>query len=173
MIAREPARSLTMDRAFQKFVDQLTESTEPHVLQQSMADLTAALNLSCFAYLSLAHEPGGAPKLISTYPTAWTAYYLRRKYASFDPVVRQAVRHTRPFRWGLDVRPRVRSEAEHELFEEAASFGIRHGFAIPIHDSRGQIATVTFAADRLRVGFERSIEEHANVLISKITDGLS
>ncbi|WP_354171890.1 MULTISPECIES: LuxR family transcriptional regulator [unclassified Bradyrhizobium] len=129
-----------------------------------MADVAAALNLSCFAYLALPHEPNGAPKLISTYPPSWTAHYLRRRYEGFDPVVRQAIRHTQPFRWGLGFGPRIRSESERELFEEAARFGIRCGFTIPIHDNKGGIAAVTFATDERRIAFERSIDEHAQVL---------
>lgn len=73
--------------AFQTFVDQLTESTDQLVLRSSMADLATSLNLSSFAYLGLAEKPGGAPRLISTYPPSWTEYYLRRKYERLDPVV--------------------------------------------------------------------------------------
>ncbi|WP_354098356.1 autoinducer binding domain-containing protein [Bradyrhizobium sp. S3.2.12] len=57
-----------------------------------MADVTAALRLSCFAYLALASRPGDAPNLISTYPSSWTALYLQRGYDSVDPVVRRAIR---------------------------------------------------------------------------------
>lgn len=137
-----------MYRAFQEFVDRLTESTDQHVLQQSMADVTAALDLSCFAYLALPHEPSSSPKLISTYPPSWTAHYMRRRYERFDPVVSQAIRHTEPFRWGLGFGPRFRSKVERELFEEAAALGIRCGFTIPIHDNKVAIAAVTFATDR-------------------------
>ncbi|WP_247831213.1 autoinducer binding domain-containing protein [Bradyrhizobium sp. 200] len=41
---------------------------------------------------------------------------------------------------GLRLGPRIWSESERELFEEAASFGIRYGFRVPIHDSKGAIA---------------------------------
>ncbi|WP_456640510.1 helix-turn-helix transcriptional regulator [Bradyrhizobium sp. USDA 10063] len=153
-----------MYRALQRFVDRLTESPDGDAAQQSMADVAAALNLSCFAYLALPHDRGAAPTLISTYPQCWTAYYLQRHYERLDPVVGQAIRHTKPFRWGLGLGPRVRSEAERELFEEAASFGIRCGFTIPIHDDQGAIAAVTFATDQRRLAFERSITAHGQVL---------
>ncbi|MGY4362939.1 LuxR family transcriptional activator of conjugal transfer of Ti plasmids [Bradyrhizobium sp. i1.3.1] len=156
--------SSTMHRAFQKFVDRLTESTDRDAAQRSMADTAAELNLFCFAYLALPHEPDGVPKLISTYPPSWTEHYLRRHYESFDPVIRRAIRHTQPFRWGLGFGPRIRSDSERELFDEAARFGIRCGFTIPIHDSKGAIAAVTFATDERRTDFERSISEHGQVL---------
>jgi hypothetical protein len=51
-----------------------------------------------------------------------------------------------------------------ELFEEAARFGIRYGFTVPIHNDSSPIAAVTFAADERRPQFERTISEHARVL---------
>ncbi|MEY9981486.1 LuxR family transcriptional activator of conjugal transfer of Ti plasmids [Bradyrhizobium yuanmingense] len=129
-----------------------------------MADLATSLNLSSFAYLRPPEKSGHSPTVISTYPTSWTEHYLRRHYERIDPVVSQATRHTRPFRWGLGFGPPVRSRNERELFEEAAGFGIRYGFTIPIHDSRGAIAIVTFATDQRRTEFEKSIRKHGPVL---------
>nr|WP_244521618.1 autoinducer binding domain-containing protein [Bradyrhizobium sp. DOA9] len=48
--------------------------------------------------------------------------------------------------------------------EEASRFGIRHGFTIPIHGNGGEVAIVTFATDLKRAGFERSINQRAEVL---------
>ena len=62
------------------------------------------------------------------------------------------------------IGPPTRSELERELFEEAASFGIRCGFTVPVHDSKGSVAAVTFAADERRPHFERSIKKRAQVL---------
>lgn len=151
-------------RAFQRFVDRLTESTEPDAVQQSMTDIAGALNLSCFAYLALPHKLGGPPKLISTYPASWTAHYFRRKYESVDPVLRRAVRDTQPFRWGLGFGPRAQSKCERELFEEAANFGIRCGFTFPIHDNKGAIAALTFASDDRPIDFERTIKKRVELL---------
>lgn len=163
-VDRETVCSSTMNRAFQRFADRLTESADRDSAQQSMTDIAAVMNLSSFAYLALPREPRGAPELISTYPPSWTAHYLRSHYERLDPVVGQAIRHTAPFRWGLGLGPRVQSESARELFEEAAKFGIRFGFTIPIRDNTGGIAAVTFATDERRTSFERSIRDHAHVL---------
>lgn len=72
--------------------------------------------------------------------------------------------HPEPFEWGLGAGPSERSASEHELFEEAARFGIRYGYTIPIHDSHGALAAVTFAAKERRTRFERSIRDHAQAL---------
>lgn len=155
---------IAMNRIFQRFAEQLTESTHQDAAQQSMAEVTAALKLSCFAYLSLPRRPGSATNLISTYPSSWTALYLQRGYESFDPVVRRAIHLPTPFRWGVGDEPRNQSEPERALFEEAAQFGIRCGFTFPVHDDEGAIAALSFASDERRTDYERSIVEHAQSL---------
>ncbi|SDD35046.1 DNA-binding transcriptional regulator, CsgD family [Bradyrhizobium brasilense] len=150
-------------RIFQQFIGRLAESSDPVSAKQSMGDVTAALDLHCFAYLALPHEPGTSPKLISTYPSSWTELYLRRGYESIDPVVRRAVQQSEPFRWGLGFDPDVRPESERELFEEAAGSGIRCGFTFPIHDN-GVIAALTVATDARRTGFERSLNKYVQSL---------
>ncbi|MDH2356698.1 LuxR family transcriptional regulator [Bradyrhizobium sp. SSUT112] len=129
-----------------------------------MADVTAALSLSWFAYLALPSRPGGVPNLISTYPSSWTALYLQRGYDSIDPVVRRAIRQPKPFRWGLGIEQQNQSDSERTLFEEAAKFGIRCGFTFPIHDGRGATAALSFATDEHRTVFDRSLLEHAHSL---------
>jgi LuxR family transcriptional activator of conjugal transfer of Ti plasmids len=153
-----------MRRIFQTFVDRLTESSDACTLQQSMTEIVRALDLRCFAYLSLPRNSKQGPVLISTYPSSWTTHYLHHHYERFDPVIARALRKSQPFEWGLGIGPPARSEPERELFEEGARFGIRCGFTIPVHDSSGAIAAVTFAADERRPRFERSIKEHGDVL---------
>jgi LuxR family transcriptional activator of conjugal transfer of Ti plasmids len=154
-----------MHRIFQTYIDRLSESTDETALRESMAEATRALDLSCFAYLCISGRKGGAPQLISTYPTAWTAQYLKNRYERLDPVITQALEDTEPFQWGLNSRASILSRPQRELFEDAARFGIACGFTIPIHDGRGPIAAVTFAADEHRgAAFSRRVEAHRQVL---------
>lgn len=153
-----------MRLVFQAFVDRLIESRNSEDLRKAMAETAASLDLCCFAYLSLYGTPSNPPTLISSYPSGWTSHYLQKQYERVDPVIIQALRHPAPFSWGLGIGPSASSESERELFDEAARFGIRCGFTIPIHDSRGAIAAVTFAADERRSLFERTINKHVEVL---------
>src|SRR3546814_7921164 len=67
-----------------------------------MADVAAAFELPCFAYLSLPPRSGSSkPQLISSYPVAWTSHYLASRYERVDPVIRQAASTPQPFEWGL------------------------------------------------------------------------
>lgn len=154
-----------MHRIFQTFIDRLYGSTDLFALQAGMADVSAALDLNCFAYLSLPDRPNSQPQLISTYPVSWTTHYLQNHYERLDPVVAEALNCREPFEWGLNVGTRRLLKSQQQLLDEAACFGIRCGFTIPIHDGRGPVAAVTFSADeRCAAAFRRRIREHGRVL---------
>jgi hypothetical protein len=65
-----------MRRVFQTFVDRLIESTDSNTLRQSMAEIVTALDLCCFAYLSVPSDSKATPLLISTDPSS--CWYLAR-----------------------------------------------------------------------------------------------
>jgi hypothetical protein len=89
-----------MHRVFQLFIDGLTASGDAESLRAVLAEAGAALDLSCFAYLSLPARRGDPPQLISTYPAKWTDHYLQQSYERFDPVIVEALATTEPFEWG-------------------------------------------------------------------------
>ena len=61
-----------MHRVFQAFIDGLAASSDTERLRTVLANAGAALDLSCFAYLSMPSRRGDAPELISNYPVEWT-----------------------------------------------------------------------------------------------------
>jgi LuxR family transcriptional activator of conjugal transfer of Ti plasmids len=153
-----------MHRVFQCFIDGLTASGDAESLRAVLAEAGAALDLSCFAYLSLPSRRGGTPELISTYPVKWTDHYLLESYERVDPVIVKALATPEPFEWGQEFPSTRLTKPQRALLDEAAHFGIRCGFTVPIHDPRGPIAAVTFAADERRATFQRCIEQHRHVL---------
>lgn len=154
-----------MHRIFQTFIESLSESADLETLRSGMADTAAALDLNCFAYLSVPSEPNEKPQHITTYPPNWAAHYLQNQYERLDPVIAKALSSTEPFNWGLEAGSIGLSRSQQQLFDEAASFGLRCGFTVPIHDGRGPIAAVTFAADERRsAAFRRWVCEHGRVL---------
>lgn len=153
-----------MHRIFQAFIDGLAEGTDEAAFRVVMSRAALSLDLSCFAYLCLPHRRGDQARLISTYPTPWMDHYLSNQYEHLDPVIRRAVQRTEPFQWGNDIGSGKLLEAERRLFEEAATFGIRYGFTIPIHDGRGPVAAVTFASADQGPTFSRCVEAHRHVL---------
>ena len=153
-----------MHRVFQTFIDRLSESVNLDSFRDTMADVGIALELQYFAYLSLPHRRGDKPRLISTYPSDWTTHYLRNRYERLDPVIIQALADPEPFKWGLGIHLKEMTTAQRELLDEASSFGIRHGFTVPIHDGRGPVAAFTFAEGARRSAFERCVEDHGRTL---------
>jgi LuxR family transcriptional regulator, activator of conjugal transfer of Ti plasmids len=165
MVTEPYPSCVELHRIFQNYIDRLSESTDVTMLQESMTEATRALELSCFAYLRISERNGGAPQLISTYPSTWTAQYLKHHYERFDPGITQVLKETEPFQWGLNSTASILSRPQQELFKDAARFGIARGFTIAIHDGRSPIAAVTFAADEHRgAAFSRRIEAHGQVL---------
>jgi DNA-binding CsgD family transcriptional regulator len=152
-----------MHRIFQTFVDRLLECGSARDFADTMMVTATALDLPCFAYLSLPNNADEKPRLITTYPSKWTTHYLRCGYEQVDPVIVKALRHTDSFKWGLDLFHH-REPSATQLFEEAASFGIRAGFTIPLRDRRGSAAALTFASDRRTALFENCIASHSHAL---------
>jgi LuxR family transcriptional activator of conjugal transfer of Ti plasmids len=153
-----------MHHIFQSFIDGLSDSTDTADLQNTMARAGASLDLSCFAYLALPYRRGDKPHLISSYPTKWTDHYLQNRYEKVDPVILGSLKNAEPFEWGIGLSPTPLSKAQNVLLDEAAQFGIRCGFTVPVHDPRGPIAAITFAADERRPAFQRCIERNRHVL---------
>jgi LuxR family transcriptional regulator, activator of conjugal transfer of Ti plasmids len=153
-----------MHRIFQNFIDRLASADTAADFAQAMTVAASDLELSCFAYLALPGKIRGKPYLISTYPEEWTSHYLRRRYELVDPVITQALRTTEPFQWGIGIQPNLRSRVQQQLLDEAAEFGIRVGFTVPIHDGHGPIAALTFAASRHSHAFETFTISQARVL---------
>ena len=153
-----------MHRVFQQFVDGLAASSDAEGLRAVLAEAGAALDLSSFAYLSLPPRRGDLPKLLSTYPVLWTDHYLRQRYERLDPVIVMALATAEPFEWGHEFPSQRLSKPQCALLDEAAQFGICCGFTVPIHDSRGAVAAITFAADERRPPFQRCIEQNRSAL---------
>lgn len=155
-----------MHRIFQGFVDQLSTSSNEPSLRAAMADAATALDLHCFAYLSVSRTLRTPVRLISTYPQAWTSFYLQRHYECSDPVVGRAASCAQPFPWGLGVPSHSLSPAQEQLLDEAAEFGIRYGYTIPIHDRQGFRSAMTFATAERRRAFGRNIKRAQRILPS-------
>ena len=153
-----------MHHVFQSFIDGLAASGDTERLRTVLADAGAALDLSCFAYLSMPSRRGDAPELISNYPVEWTDHYLREHYERVDPVIVGELSSSAPFEWGQEFTAKRLSKPQCALLDEAAQFGIRCGFTVPVHDSRGPVAAVTFAADERRATFQRCVEQNRRVL---------
>lgn len=153
-----------MHRVFQDFIDSLASAQDAADFSDAMAATANALELSCFAYLALPGRTDSKPRLISTYPTEWTSHYMRSRYELIDPVITQALQTAEPFQWGVGIQSGRKSPIQQQLLDEAAGFGIRVGFTVPIHDGHGPVAALTFAASQRSSAFDSFTKSQGRVL---------
>ncbi len=153
-----------MHRLLHAFIDGLAESSDEQSLHSVIQTTAAALDLNCFAYLALPARSEARPRLISNYPAQWTAHYLESHYERLDPVIAQALRDLEPFEWGPGIGITSLTREQMQLLENAAAFGIRCGFTIPIHDGRGPVAALTYASEERASAFQRCIRCNGLVL---------
>ena len=152
-------------RAFQDFVDQLEYATDPESLRAVTSRVLQNLQFPVFAYIGHSAAPAASPPLVvATYPEGWAARYNECNYFRFDAVLESAHAEMLPFDWGSeDYLARLRPMPR-QIFNEAGEFGIKRGFTVPIHDGRGEIATLNIASDEPLRAFAANLAENRHLL---------
>lgn len=154
-----------MQRVFQDFVEGIRASEDADTLRSVTAKALAAFDLHAFAYVVFSNSSAGATDLISTYPRTWLDHHIRNKYEKIDPVIRGVRTAVTPFGWHRDAALSRSSPLERRLFDEAAAFGIRCGFAIPFRDGGAAVAAMTLVADEPYAAFQRRIAVNRRTLL--------
>lgn len=86
--------------------------------------------------------------LMKNWPEEWSARYASRNYHEINPVVRKLRRTLKPLAW-TDTRYDASEEPlGHRVIMEAAEFGLRVGYCVPVHLVSGDHACVTFGGER-------------------------
>ncbi len=151
-----------MQRVFQDFVESIRSSEDANALRSATATALAALDFHRFAYFVLSKPNAGGGELISTYPQAWLERYAEQKYEWIDPVIQGVRAFDAPFE--RDKAPANPSPDQRQLFDEAAQFGIRCGFAIPFRERGHPIAAMTIVAGEPPVAFRRCVQANRPTL---------
>lgn len=71
--------------------------------------------------------------MILHYPTEWVRYFSDQQLYHVDPVYRHADRALRPFSWDAASFLAGLNPSQRGIMAEARSFGLEHGYTIPIH----------------------------------------
>lgn len=108
----------------------------------SLAKLARGLGFEYCAFGLRLPLPVTNPRMmaISNYPEAWQRRYREKAYLAIDPTVRHGITAVTPLIWS----EQVFSEAT-ELWEDARSFGLVHGWMNPCHDGQGLRSMLTVA----------------------------
>ena len=151
-----------MYRVFLDYIRQLAAAEDATDLQNALKIIAERYELPTFAYLLMPGTAKATAKLISTYPPHWTNHYLQNGYERTDPIILRSGKDIRPFDWSADSLETT-DEQIRRFFSEAADFGIRYGFTIPLHDEYG-FAAITFATDRWNPAFSDTTWENIHLL---------
>lgn len=110
----------------------------------AMRDVTAELGFEHCSYVHRQPLPIAQPALhwASTYPKAWLDRYFQRQYLEVDPLVRRVLQVSTPVVWGDGDGD---GDDEPQFWEEARSFGIRHGWAVSSRGHAGAVGLMSVA----------------------------
>ncbi len=79
----------------------------------------------------------------ASFPVGWYVRYIGQNHLAHDPVVIRMNQDSAPFRWS-DLREQAKARGLRVL-DEAAQFGLKDGFAVPIHRSDGSVIGISIA----------------------------
>lgn len=135
-VLRDPVEALASD---------LAGITDPAHRQRVFLAHAGAFGVSHFAYLNTGHA--GDPFHVETnYPVEWAGQYRDRGYVEVDAVALEGMRSPVPFHWRTALALPQYGAAARTVFEEAAEFGLRDGYTVPIHGPGG-ISMMSMAVD--------------------------
>lgn len=81
------------------------------------------------------------------WPDNFNGHYIENDFYKDDPVVAMCLRAADPFEWSEAPYDPQAAPRSREVMNVAADFGLKNGFAVPIHRQRGMIDTVTMGGD--------------------------
>ena len=81
----------------------------------------------------------------ATWPEAWVERFKEKEYQKVDPVIGRMFENAQQFHW-RDLRV-ISDPASARIMDEATEFGLRNGFAFPVHGADGSMVGVSLGAD--------------------------
>jgi DNA-binding CsgD family transcriptional regulator len=115
----------------------VTSSPPPERLAAECLQAIEALGFRYFACCSHVDpfDPPAQSVMVHNYPRGWVRTFSETKLYEIDPVLQRAESTLVPFFWDIELRPGTLTEAQRVIMAEAASYGLHHGYTIPLHVS--------------------------------------
>ncbi|GEO12927.1 helix-turn-helix transcriptional regulator [Microvirga aerophila] len=138
----------SIDQVFE-FVEVCETLTSFEECMHAIRPIVADLGFSSFILtgLPLLNRPLEPLVLLDSWPGGWMERYSSQNYFEVDPVGQNVLATSSPFLWGD--APNQRDESlSRPMLGEAAEFGLRDGFCVPIHGATGWQSAFSFAHDR-------------------------
>lgn len=136
------------DRTVQ-FIQDIRQQRTLDELSAYMNSTLAELDIQRFSLFELGMDATEGNGALTNFPTEWGDRYVDKKYEYHDPVHKKLLRSKRAFAWE-DLKAEGYLEGKSKkIFHEGGDFGLRDGVTIPVFNTNGYTAVITFAAERL------------------------
>src|SRR3712207_6708488 len=138
----------SIDQVFE-FVEVCETLTSVEAVMRAIRPIVADLGFSSFILtgLPLLNRPLEPLVLLASWPSGWIERYSSQNYFEVDPVGQNVLATSSPFLWG-DAPYRKDRTLSGRMMGEAAEFGLRDGFCVPIYSATGWQSAFSFAHDR-------------------------
>jgi LuxR family transcriptional regulator, quorum-sensing system regulator BjaR1 len=145
-----PASSI--ERETFDFIDDLSAATASGEVYDLFGRKIAAFGLTTFAMADMPapHSKLDGHIILNAWPQGWFARYVSQNFYAADPVARRLRESAHPFFWH-EAGASAKGSAARRVMDEAAEFGLKHGFSVPLHGARGQLSCITMAGERLSI----------------------
>ncbi|MER8522580.1 LuxR family transcriptional regulator [Mesorhizobium sp. M1076] len=137
-----------------RFLEQTDGVAKCEHLFDLLSDFARNFDCPWIAYGTLAPDQKGLkpargdPAVMLNYPHEWQERYFEMGYDKIDPTFKRSRRRTSAFRWREVYNDASTTDDERRFFDEAATFGLRSGISVPLHDPDGSLAIMNFAQAR-------------------------
>jgi LuxR family transcriptional regulator len=113
-----------------------------HELFRTLMSFASKLGFEWCAYGLRSPFPVVTPKtlMLNNYPSIWQNRYKEANYLAVDPTVSHGLRSSRPIVWNDQIFTSTRN-----FWEEARSFGLRHGWAQSTREGQSMVGMLTLA----------------------------
>jgi LuxR family quorum sensing-dependent transcriptional regulator len=131
-----------------EFVETCETLSDVEVAMKAISSIVAELGFSSFIVtgLPLLNRPLEPLVLLDSWPDGWFERYCSQDYFEVDPVGQNVLATTSPFLWG-DAPYRKDKTLAKQMMGEAADFGLKDGFCVPIYSATGWQSAFSFAHD--------------------------
>lgn len=99
---------------------------------QSALDHMGFHYFACCSHVNPRDPPQHAV-VLHNFPKAWVRSYAERNLNEYDPVFIRAEKEILPFHWDAPEFRVTLTPLQKQILREGASFGIAHGYTVPIH----------------------------------------
>ncbi len=146
---------VNLDRTYE-VIAKLNRAITSQDICDALTSFTGRYGLTCMLAGTLPSPKARIQErhlLVSAYPPGWMDRYLNQDYARVDPIIHRIKRDPSPFPWSEDM---ALPESEHcalakKMFNEAADFNLRAGFAVPLVTLEGAVAAVSLGGEAVDI----------------------